>query len=129
MDGAPLPPGVDPDKVTWDPKSKRYTNDDDGTLIIPSPEDAGHWKHWDVVPPKGSGGKQYRWPEKVLKPRPGQTRGLRPNQSPTPPSWDPLKSIRDFFNSPVPSWLPNFPSLFPLSGTPLFPSMPIPIVP
>lgn len=58
----------------------------DGRLFLPHPEDAGHWRHWDIQKPGGGSGG--RWPEDSLKPWPGQKKGFKKNQCTADPSGD-----------------------------------------
>lgn len=58
----------------------------DGRLFLPHPEDAGHWRHWDIQKPGGGSGG--RWPGNSLKPWPGQKKGFKKHQCSTDPSGD-----------------------------------------
>jgi hypothetical protein len=95
MDGRPLPDGVDPDKVSWVKKpgygsqDGYYENDVTGDRYVPDPSRAGHWPHWDLQ--DNNGKDQGRFPEKDLKPRPGQLRPSYGDQSATDP-WAPTQS-------------------------------------
>jgi hypothetical protein len=95
MDGRPLPEGVDPDKVTWVQKpgvgsqGGYYEHDVTGDRYVPDPSRTGHWPHWDLQDQNGKG--QGRFPEKSLKPRPGQLRPPYGDQSATDP-WAPAQS-------------------------------------
>ncbi len=79
----PLPPDVNPDEVTWNPDKGHYVHDKDGRIFRPHPEDAGHWDHWDIKTPGAKG--QSRYPEKSVKPWPGQKRPPYGDQSATDP--------------------------------------------
>jgi RHS repeat-associated protein len=75
------PPGWTEDWKEGVDKWGPYSEDPSGVRWHPHPEDEGHWDHYD----NDRGG---RFPEKSVKPFPGQKR-MGPNRSPTDP-WPPV---------------------------------------
>jgi hypothetical protein len=129
LHGEGLPGDVNPNDLNWDPRlgSKGgYRDQKTGKLIIPHPEDAAHWKHWDVVTPAANGKEheQERYPEKIFKPG----HGPKDQQSPRDPSLpqgegddSPLQQtinvLDKFFRQlgpPKPFMFPPLPGLFPV---------------
>jgi RHS repeat-associated protein len=92
MKDRPLPPGIDEGDVTWDPEHGWYVHDEDGRIIRPHPEDAGHWDHWEIYPP-GMRGRPADFPSNKRKPWPNQKRGPYGPQSPTDP-WNEVPGAR-----------------------------------
>lgn len=88
--------------MTWNPDEGWYEHDVDGRRFKPHPEDDGHWDHWDIIPPPGSGGKVSHYPEQRRKPWPNQKRPPYGDQSPVDP-WpndgrDVFEYVRDAYS-------------------------------
>lgn len=140
MEGRPLPPDVDPDKVTWvenpdyGSQGGYYEHDETGAKYIPDPSRKRHWPHWDIVEP---GGKTSHYPKQYKQPWPGQKK-LGDDQSAT----DPWPSLWDRFVEALgqvlqgiarevvkwPSPIPPLPGRTPTSvpALPGFSPMPVP---
>lgn len=58
-------------------------------------------------------------PKKFPKPKPAPGPGSPPCDDPPTPEPDPLKTLRDFLNSPVPDWFPKAPKIEPWMWPPL----------
>jgi RHS repeat-associated protein len=83
LHGKGLPDNVNPDDLTWDSGIGGYRHDKSGKLYVPDPEDEAHWRHWDVITPRGPNGEhsQERYPKKAFKPG----HGPRDQRSPIDP--------------------------------------------
>jgi RHS repeat-associated protein len=131
----PPPPGYDP-SWPWGEFLKGrggatpYLQSPSGDKYLLHPEDAGHWRHYDIQGPGGD--DKGRWPPNCLKPRSNQVRGLGDNQSGADPSGDAAPIKPPFFLNPgfpqflLPGLTGEFPSLRPMSIRPL---IPMPVVP
>jgi hypothetical protein len=74
-----VPPGYNPSWQTGTDSRGPFVEDpNNGTKYYPHPEDEGHWPHYD----DSKGG---RYPEKCVKPWPGQKRPPYGDQSPNNP--------------------------------------------
>jgi RHS repeat-associated protein len=107
----PPPPGYDPNTWSsgqWD-NGNWFVKSPDNSYYTAHPEDAGHWRHWDVQKPGGKGGGQC--PPDSGKPWPTQGDKLKDNQSPTDP------------NGNAPEWVPPFIPFWPID--PIMPMVPI----
>ncbi|MFY9555547.1 MAG: RHS repeat-associated core domain-containing protein [Blastocatellia bacterium] len=77
------PPGWDDSWKTGKDGRGDYSEDPDtGRRYYPHGDDNSHWDHYDW---KDKDGKEGSYPEQKRKPRPGQRRNLKPNQSKTDP--------------------------------------------
>jgi RHS repeat-associated protein len=94
------PPNWNPSWPTGSDGRGEYTEDPNtGTRYYPHDEDPRHWPHYD-----DSKGKSY--PEKCVKPRPGQKRKPFGDQSPTDPWPQPTQSFWHYVH-PIDSWTVN----------------------
>jgi RHS repeat-associated protein len=120
----PPPPGYDPfswEIGQWD-NGKWFVRSPDGRIYTAHPEDAAHWRHWDMQGPDDK--DEGSWPPTNRKRRPNQKRKLKPNQCESDPNgdapeWEPLdfKMIPVIPLAPLP---PLFPEILPLP-IPVFP--------
>lgn len=103
-DRAMKPPGWNPSWPTGTDSRGDYSQGPNGQKWYPHPEDGRHWPHYDSDTPK------VRYPEKCIKPHPGQKKPPYGRQSPTNPWPTPAP--------PAPWWLRLLRSL-PLPGPPI----------